>query len=61
MQRYPGIWTAIVFLLLAQPAFGQGMDLSKAEKFFKGKTITWMIGSTPGGSVDRLSGNISLS
>ena len=39
----------------AQMGLSQAADLSQAKAFYKGKTITWMIGSTPGGSVDRLS------
>lgn len=42
-----------LFLLGTTPiGSSQAADLSKARAFFKGKTITWMIGSTPGGSVD---------
>ncbi len=50
-------FVVITWLLFfsAQIGFSQAADLSKAKAFYKGKTITWMIGSTPGGSVDRLS------
>lgn len=44
------------FLLFSsQIGFSQEMDLTKARAFYKGKTIIWMIGSTPGGAVDRFS------
>ncbi|NIO11061.1 MAG: hypothetical protein GTO40_24835 [Deltaproteobacteria bacterium] len=55
MNRLKLIVTAGVFVFFAHLGFSQAADMSKAKAFYKGKTIIWMIGSTPGGSVDRLS------
>lgn len=42
----------ILVWIAANATPSESSDLSKAQAYFKGKTITWMIGSTPGGSVD---------
>ncbi len=55
MKRLISIGTALFLLISAQVGFSQDAELAKAKAFYKGKTIVWMIGSTPGGSVDRLS------
>jgi len=55
MKRILCTSAALFALFSPPPSSGADVDLKKAEAFYKGKTITWMIGSTPGGSVDRLS------
>lgn len=52
MKQALSIGIALFFLAMVNVGSTQATDLSKAKAFFKGKTITWMIGSTPGGSVD---------
>ncbi len=55
MNRLSFIVFTWVLVFFAQTGLSQGADMSKAKAFYKGKTIIWMIGATPGGSTDRLS------
>ncbi len=55
MKRLFFIVITWLLFFSTQMGLSQAADLSKAKAFYKGKTIIWMIGSTPGGSVDRLS------
>ncbi len=53
MKCKPGIVIAVVIsLLTAQAGFAGEKEPAKAKAFYNGKTINWMIGSSPGGSVD---------
>ena len=55
MKQLSFVLITSLLLFSSQIGFSQEMDLSKARAFYKGKTIIWMIGSTPGGAVDRFS------
>jgi tripartite-type tricarboxylate transporter receptor subunit TctC len=54
MMRVYSSLVFTLFLLFSQGARSQDKGAAEAKAFFKGKTITWQIGSTPGASTGLL-------
>ena len=54
MMRVYSLWVFTLFLFFPQLAQSQDGGAAEARAFFKGKTIIWQVGSTPGASTGLL-------